>query len=80
MVLAKKPQRRRADALSTVKEEDLLPQLGDGGHSFGYKNSSVCFWKDDIAVCVASQSESQKPPQKITEEFLRIILATLTEK
>ena len=40
-------------ALKTVKPELRLPQLGDGGYSFGQGDSTICFWKADLCVCVS---------------------------
>lgn len=54
-------------ALTTVKPEQRRPKLGDGGYSFGYKDSSICYWKADLCVCVSSNKESAMEFAKLVD-------------
>ena len=54
-------------ALASVKPERRLRELGDGGHSFGYKDSSICYWKTDLCICVSSNKESAMEFAKLVD-------------
>ena len=58
-------------ALTNIKPEQKLPELGDGGYSFGFKDSSICFWRADIGVCVSSSTQSAM-------EFATLAAAAIT--
>ena len=55
------------EALKNIKPEQRLPELGDGGYSFGYKDSSICYWKADLCVCVSSNKESAMEFAKLVD-------------
>ena len=67
----------RAASLSTIKPEKRLPELGDGGFSFGYMDASICFWKEDIEVCVSSATIKPEDEKTTTDEFVKLILASM---
>jgi hypothetical protein len=77
MAFGEKAAEARAASLSKIRPEKRLPELGDGGYSFGYMDASICFWKEDIEVCVSSATAKPEDAKKTTDEFVKLILAAI---
>ncbi len=52
---------------------DRLPDLGDGGYSWGMGGSNICFRKGDVTIFVSSGITNLKEAVKTSQEFARLI-------
>lgn len=62
-------------ALAHTKPEQRLPELGDGGYSLG--GTGLCFWKQDLCVCVSTTMTTLERDTATTMEFAKLVDAAL---
>lgn len=58
---------------SQTRTLDRLPELGDGGYSWGYQGSNICFRKGEFTVFVSTGVTNLKAAIKLTQEFALLI-------
>jgi hypothetical protein len=56
---------------------DRLPELGDGGYSWGMGGSNICFRKGDLTVWVSTGVTNLKEAVKLSQEFARLVEAAI---
>lgn len=70
-----------AEAMRSFSSEtrtlDRLPELGDGGYSWGLGGSNICFRKGDVTVWVSSGVTNLKQAIKLSQEFAKLIDAAI---
>jgi len=63
---------------SETRTLDRLPDLGDGGYSWGMGGSNICFRKGDVIVWVSTSITNLNEAVKTSQEFARLIEAAIT--
>jgi hypothetical protein len=71
---AAEPMRRFSSESRTL---DRLPELGDGGYSWGMGGSNICFRKGDLTVWVSTGVTNLKEAVKLSQEFARLVEAAI---
>jgi hypothetical protein len=70
-----------AEAMRSFSSEtrtlERLPELGDGGYSWGLGGSNICFRKGDVTVWVSSGVTNLKQAIKLSQEFAKLIDAAI---
>jgi hypothetical protein len=62
---------------SETRTLDRLPELGDGGYSWGFHGSNICFRKGDVTVFVSNEVTNLKEAVKLTQEFAVLIAGAI---
>ena len=62
---------------SETRTLDRLPDLGDGGYSWGTGGSNICFRKDDVTIWISTTTTNLKEAIKTCQEFARLIDAAV---
>jgi hypothetical protein len=62
---------------SETRTLDRLPELGDGGYSWGLGGSNIGFRKGDVTVWVSSSVTNLKQAVKLSQEFAKLIDAAV---
>ena len=62
---------------SDVRTLDRLPELGDGGYSWGMGGSNICFRKGDLTIWVSTSVTNLRAAVKLTQEFAKEVEAAL---
>ncbi len=56
---------------------DRLPDLGDGGYSWGLGGSNICFRKGDLTVWVSTGVTNLKEAVKLSQKFAKLVEAAI---
>jgi len=57
---------------------DRLPELGDGGYSWGMGGSNICFRKGDLTIWVSTTVTNLREAVKLSQEFAKEVEVALT--